>query len=260
VTHEVERIAAFERTLQGRLATRVEPARFGAAYLNERFPRRWHSNFLWVERTLNGVPAEELAADADDVLGGAGLEHRVLWVEDAAEGERLAPGLSALGYDVERNVVMVHSRPPDRWTDERAEELDVETATAFTLTSNLESPDIDDVSDARTLAEFKGELARRVGARFFGARADGEVVAACDLYRIGDVAEIEDVFTLEAARGRGLARAVVLAALRAARASGADLVFLGADDEDWPKELYAKLGFDRVARSFDFERKPGQRA
>jgi GNAT superfamily N-acetyltransferase len=206
------------------------------------------------------MPAEELAADADDVLGGAELEHRVLWVEDAEEGERLAPGLTAQGYEVERNVVMVYAREPDRWTDERAEELDVETATAFTLTSNLESPDIDDPSDARMLAEFKGELDRRVGARFFGARVDGEVAAACDLYRLGDVAEIEDVFTLEAARGRGLARAVVLAALRAARTSGADLVFLGADDEDWPRELYAKLGFDRVARSFDFVRKPGQRA
>jgi hypothetical protein len=48
--------------------------------------------------------------------------------------------------------------------------------------------------------------------------------------------------------------------VRAARASGADLVFIGADAEDWPKQLYGKLGFEEVTRSVDFVRKPGQRA
>lgn len=66
MTDEVRRIAAFERTLQGRLATRVEPSRFGAAYLNERFPRRCHSNFLWVDRPPKRMPTEELDADAGD--------------------------------------------------------------------------------------------------------------------------------------------------------------------------------------------------
>jgi ribosomal protein S18 acetylase RimI-like enzyme len=260
MTDAVTRIAAFERDVQGRMATRTERARFGTAYLNERFPRRWHSNFLWTRDRLDGVRPDDLAADADDVLGGAGLEHRVLWVENVVAGERLVPGFTALGYGVDRNIVMVHAREPDRWTDDGAEELDVETEIAFARVSNLDSGDIDDPADAVMLAEFKGELAERIGARFFGARLDGEVVAGCDLYLAGDVAEIEDVYTLEAARGRGLARAAILAALRAARASGADLVFLGADDEDWPKGLYAKLGFDEVARSFDFVRKPGQRA
>ena len=255
------RIHAFERALQGRLATRTARARFGTAYLNERFPRRWHSNFLWVDRALGAVTAQELAADVDDVFGRAGLDHRVIWVEDAVQGDRLTPGLEALGYETERNVVMVQAREPDRWTDHRAEEIDLPAATTFAVASNLESPDTEDPADARMLAGFKGELLRRVGARFFGARDGGEIVAGCDLYRIGDVAQIEDVFTLTAHRGGGLARAAVLAAVRAARDAGADLLFLGADDEDWPKHLYAKLGFDVVGRSVDFLRKPqGQRS
>jgi hypothetical protein len=52
----------------------------------------------------------------------------------------------------------------------------------------------------------------------------------------------------------------VLAAVRAARADDADLVYLAADDEDWPKHMYAKLGFDEAGRSFDFVKKPPQRA
>jgi len=59
-------------------------------------------------------------------------------------------------------------------------------------------------------------------------------------------------------RGRGLARAAVLAAVRAARGAGADLVFLGADEEDWPKHMYAKLGFDEVSRSYDFVIRPAR--
>jgi ribosomal protein S18 acetylase RimI-like enzyme len=47
-------------------------------------------------------------------------------------------------------------------------------------------------------------------------------------------------------RGRGYASAVVLRAVEEARADGAELVFLVADAEDWPKELYRRLGFDEI--------------
>jgi GNAT superfamily N-acetyltransferase len=57
---------------------------------------------------------------------------------------------------------------------------------------------------------------------------------------------------LEVYRGLGLGRAVVLAGVRAALGTGCDLVFLNADDDDWPKMLYGKLGFDEVARFWSF--------
>ena len=62
--------------------------------------------------------------------------------------------------------------------------------------------------------------------------------------------------SLEGYRGRGFGRAVVLAASDAARAAGADLVFLVAVDEDWPKELYGKLGFDGLRRSWSLVKAP----
>ena len=142
MTDVLERIAAFERDLEGRLSTRIERGRFGTAYLHDGFPRRWDSNFVWTDPPLDGVEAAQLAADADDVLGGAGLEHRVIWVEDPAQGERLAPGFVGLGYVVDRNVVMMHAREPDRWTDERAEEVDLESAKAMWYAAHLEEPDV----------------------------------------------------------------------------------------------------------------------
>jgi GNAT superfamily N-acetyltransferase len=64
------------------------------------------------------------------------------------------------------------------------------------------------------------------------------------------------VATLPAHRGLGLARGVVLRAVGEARDAGCDLVFLHADDDDWPKCLYGRLGFEPLARWSAFDR-PG---
>jgi predicted GNAT family acetyltransferase len=81
---------------------------------------------------------------------------------------------------------------------------------------------------------------------------DDEIVSYTDLYSDGPDAQIEDVGTLPEHRGHGYATAVVLAAAAAARSDGADFVFLVADAEDWPKELYGKLGFDEVGHYTKF--------
>ena len=256
MTDVLERIAAFERDLERRLSSRTERSRFGTAYFHDDFPRRWDSNFVWTAPPLDAVEAEQLAADADDVLGRAGLQHRVIWVADAAQGERLAPGFAGLGYVVDRNVVMVHAREPDAWTDERAEEVDLEGAKAMWFAAHLEEPDVIGPADARMLADFLDVLVEGAGARFYGVRVDGDVVAGAQLMVRDGVAQVEDVVTLAAHRGQGFARAAVLAAIREARRQGADLVYLGADDEDWPKHMYAKLGFDEAGRSYDFVKKP----
>jgi predicted GNAT family acetyltransferase len=88
------------------------------------------------------------------------------------------------------------------------------------------------------------------------AEVDGQPASVCELYVLGDVAQVEDVNTIEEFRGRGLGSAVVLAAADAARARGCDVVFLIADDADWPKDLYARLGFDPVGRFWSFVRTP----
>jgi RimJ/RimL family protein N-acetyltransferase len=61
----------------------------------------------------------------------------------------------------------------------------------------------------------------------------------------GTVAQIEDVNTLPRFRGRGLGRAIVQHAMEDARATN-EIVYLEALAEDWPRELYARLGFDVV--------------
>jgi GNAT superfamily N-acetyltransferase len=93
--------------------------------------------------------------------------------------------------------------------------------------------------------------------RAFASFAAGEVAAVAYLYSDGGdggVGQVEDVLTVPVHRGHGHARSVVLAALAASRAAGHELTFLWADEDDWPKALYAKLGFDVVGRRWRFRR------
>ena len=74
--------------------------------------------------------------------------------------------------------------------------------------------------------------------------ASGALASKADLLLRGDAAEIDDVLTLPDHRGRGYASAIVLEAVARARRAGADLVFLEAAEDDWPKDLYVRLGFE----------------
>jgi GNAT superfamily N-acetyltransferase len=91
-----------------------------------------------------------------------------------------------------------------------------------------------------------------IGAQFFTASVAGEPAGLCELHRDATDAMVENVFTLERARGHGVARSVVLRAIEVARDEGAGHVFIVTDDDDWPKELYARLGFDRIGRELVF--------
>lgn len=255
VEPELGRIVAFERELLRRTTTRVEPFAYGTAYLDERFPLRYDSNLLWAEGPLEGVRAADLAAECDRVLGGLGLEHRNLIVEDPEAGDRLAPGMTRLGYGWDRLLVMVHRRRPDRPAAAPVAELDADGFVP--IVAQMLRPDPYAISEevVRQLAEHRRVLGE-AGARFFVA-FDGDVPASrCELYLGTGIAQIEDVATLPEHRNRGLARAVVLRAIDAARAAGADLVFLHADEEDWPKGWYGRLGFDPLGRRSAFARHP----
>lgn len=249
------RIAAFDRDLADRLSTRTLPTAFGTAYFHDDFPRRYDSNYVWVDAPLVGISAEALAAEADRAQSGLG-HRKVTYVPDGPEARRLVPELLTLGYRAERLVTMVLDREPDAWNDEVAEEADADAIGRFLVRVNREADGGAHAAGAEMLSAFRYVLAARAGARFFVVRDDGEIVSIAELYVLGDVAQVEAVYTLEASRGRGFGRAVVLAASKAARALDADLVFLDADDEDWPKVLYGRLGFDELGRYWSFVKSP----
>jgi len=247
-----ERALDFQRRLAADVAERREPWAFGTALFVDSLPRVWSMNEHYVERA--GASAEELAAAAEGLHAAAGHEHRSVRVLDEAEGRRLADGFAALGWDVDRLVVMAHRREPDRRADTGGvAEVDLPALRPAREAFNRTQPWATD-EDAVQQVATHFELAP---GRHFAAVVDGEPVAWCDLYSDGRVAQVENVVTLAEHRGRGHARAVVQRAVDEARAAGHDLVFLVAELDDWPKELYRKLGFDETGVLYVFLRSPG---
>jgi GNAT superfamily N-acetyltransferase len=250
---ELERCIDFIVRLADRAAQTKEPSRYGVAHLNADLPRVWSRNYLFAEGDLDAVTAAELAAETDRILGRAGLTHRKIELVDAEAGSRLEPEFRKLGWDVECDVIMVARRDPDREVDtSMVAEVPIDELVPVWSYGWQTEPRIQDADVVRQLVENRSVMAAAVDTRFFAGRLDGEIGSYCELYSEPGIGQIEDVLTLERFRNRGLARATVTRALDASREAGHDLTFLIADRDDWPKELYAKLGFDEIGRIWEF--------
>ena len=248
------RTHAFLREFDRRCALVTEPTAFGTAFLNLDFPLKYDANFVHVEGCLSGVAADALAADADRVLGEHRLAHRKVVVVDDGHGARLATEFLQLGWSAERLLIMIQAREPEPRPPWPVEEMRFGDVRKFLETVLRRQPYVDTDESVRQLVEIREVYVRAAAARFFVASVESSVASVCEVYGFDGVAQIEDVNTLEEFRGRGLGSAVVVEAARAARERGADLVFLVADDADWPKELYSRLGFEPLGTFWSFVR------
>jgi ribosomal protein S18 acetylase RimI-like enzyme len=223
--------------------TRAAESPFGRAVYTDALPRRLDGNYLWVDRLAE---PEALVAEA------ARLERRLIFVPDPAIGDELAPWFEEQGWRVDRHVVMVQLREPEREADlslvREVVEPELREARRQVLANEpWATPEVlDQIFAAKAL------IAERVRTRFFAAVLDDVVVSYSDLYLDGADAQVEDVGTLPERRNQGHATAVVLGAIAAAREAGAEFVCLVADAHDWPKVLYGQLGFDEVGHYTKF--------
>jgi GNAT superfamily N-acetyltransferase len=250
----LERTIAFERWLNETMADRVERTAHGQVCTSPAFPKRYDSNFLWVLDAGDDVTAEVLDGEAG--VGLDGFEHREIMVNDDEAGERMSPGFAELGYDGTRLVVLRHLRPADREPVVPVEQVSFAEGEPLFRESIRREPFVTDDDLLASFVSWRGRLEERVGATFFAGAVDGAPAGACEVYRRDGVAMVEDVFTLEEFRGRAVARSVVTAAVRAARSEGADLVFLHAVADGWPRQLYVKLGFEPIGHVWSFLRSP----
>jgi RimJ/RimL family protein N-acetyltransferase/predicted GNAT family acetyltransferase len=235
-----ERIRAFRRALEERTAERVVATAHGTGFLIDSAPDVYDENYLSVERPAD---AAELAAEADALLEAH--RHRRIVVEAGAVG--LTSELRAFGYVYSPHLVLAHAREPDRVADVssiREVPLDrtLRARTAATLRESWGSEGLAD-----QLNRVTARVAAAVPTRFFAAFAGDDIAGYCELREADGVAQIENVEILEEFRGRGLGRALVYHALAEARTRN-EVMWLEALADDWPRELYAKLGFDLVGR------------
>jgi ribosomal protein S18 acetylase RimI-like enzyme len=242
---------SFEIRLQDRCATRVEPFDFGSALFRPDLPRVYDENFLRLERGFGELDARDLASVADRLQGGAGLTHRKAVVPDETAGERLSKGFGRLRWRRSVLLTMGHNGEPVQEPEHEVVEPDQQALTDARVRAFA-----DDLGSgaAGQVAGHLELVASVVPSRAFAVVLDGEPVSWCVLYFEDGVGQIDDVVTAMPHRRRGYARSVVQAAVRASQAAGNEFTFLVADDDDWPKEMYARLGFEPLGRRYEFTR------
>jgi GNAT superfamily N-acetyltransferase len=237
---------------------RVVTADWGEAYLRPEIGRCHEENFLWAIGDAAGLDAPRLAEHADRLMGGAGLTHRRVVVE-AETGDRMRAGFRALGYDAATSLFLAHEgeRPPAPVAP--VEEVAIDDILAGEDHYLGTDPDTTYARDPEVRADLV-EHHRTYGSagareRIFAVRApDGGVAAWCKLWTRDGVAQVEDVVCLLEHRGHGYGRAVASAATRAALDEDPELLFIVGDADDWPKDLYQRLGYRPVGHTVGFTR------
>lgn len=251
---DLERARRFMWAMDERSAERTVDLSWGTTFFHDSLPVIWDLNFVGVAGPTVDAPPD-LFAEAEQIQRDAGLKHRKLVVQDEESGKRLADAI-AEGWAATPLVIMAARRPADRTVD-----------TSLVKERNWSEmrPLIENViregddGDPASMDQLVGQYVVTQGStsvRYYAAEVDGELVAFCELYSDGSVAQVESVSTLEAFRKRGLGRAVVQLATEVARKEGHELVFLVADGNDWPRELYGKLGYDLIGSDYEFLKKP----
>ena len=244
---DFERCLTFIEGLEELACDRIEPFAYGRSFMASEFPVVWDDNFMRVEKP--GASWEELAAAAEEIQGGADLHHRKLVFRDEPWVEELANAARGSGWEVTPLIFMIRKEKGDRVSSVPVKEVSYEEVRPLRQDLMRRQPWATSEDDVQQVLEANRRWASRTQARFFIAEVDGEAAAACDLYRGPGLAQIEDVETKAEFRNRGLASAVVLAAGAAALEDQENpIVFLIADENDWPKVLYEKMGFETVGR------------
>ena len=234
----IDRIHAFRASLQDASSERRVPARHGDGLFAPSVREVYDMNYV---RAEHPAPAGELIADAEQLMEDYFHKRVILERADA----RSATGFRANGWTVVPHLIMARTREPDRRVDtSMVREVPFAELAAARREVTIREPWGDDEISS-LLDDAKLLIVRAVPTRFFAAFADSEIAAYCEVRSDGGVAQIEDVNTLERFRGRGLGRAVVQHAIDEARKTN-EIVYLEALADDWPRELYAKLGFDVV--------------
>jgi ribosomal protein S18 acetylase RimI-like enzyme len=253
VADPLERIRAFVGDGRERRAERGESLPFGRALFVDSLPLVYYLNVVVVEPGAR-PSFEELVETVERVQGDAGLTHRKAVTEDEQLGRSLAPAFRALGWTAPRLLAM-------RWPGEApaaaAAELvpreRLEPVWADEMRATGEAAGEEEI---RQLIAARALTARTVETRYAASFAGAVVASSCELYAAGGTGQVENVVTQPAHRGRGHGTAVVHRALAESARLGNDLHFLLADDDDWPKEWYRRLGFEPVGVLYEFLKRP----
>ncbi|MEY9906710.1 N-acetylglutamate synthase-like GNAT family acetyltransferase [Catenulispora sp. MAP12-49] len=246
----LERVTAFRAAFARRQAAELVELPGAFAVRDPEFPRSQEHNQLIVE-----APDADPAALPGLAVQGLGPRRRYrINVLDEALGERATPVLAATGYERDTELVLARDTAGCLLPEPAARPVELADLRDPVFHQQFEwSPD---EGLARQLTERRS--ARLRGAEtvlFLAARTpEGEIAAWCDLYLdpAAGLAQVEDLVTGAAHRGRGHGDTLLATGLALAAAAGIPQLFLIADASDWRREWYGRRGFTELGRTHSF--------
>jgi GNAT superfamily N-acetyltransferase len=224
----------------------IEPWEHGTIVRATRYPSYYDFNLVRVEEEP-GMSVDELIAFAGEAL--AGLDHRRFDFEEIEAADRRRTEFEAAGWKTVRLLWMRHEAEPPPGPEIAVEEVPYDEVHGLRVAWHQE--DFPGVNPA-PYHEAAREVALRRGAQVLAVRdsdGGGEPIAFAQLERDGGSAEITQVYVHPDHRAGGRGTALTRAAIEAA--GDAEDLWITADDEDRPKELYARLGFRPVRRAME---------
>lgn len=245
-----ERARAWVHDREAAVCDRAEPWAHGTVLRASRHPDYWDYNLVRVEEETE-MSAEALAAVADAALADA--RHRRIDVEAPGTAARLRGDFNALGWTSLRLVLMLHEGPVPPGASAAVTAVPYDAVQALRVAWHQE--DFPGLDPTRYLEQARDVALSREVQVLVTAGPDGAPTGYAQLERHGGAAEVGQVFVLPAHRGGGLGTALTRAAIAAA-GDVTDL-WIAADDEDRPKELYARLGFRPAWTLLELTRPPG---
>lgn len=240
-----DELLEFELSLDLKISDEVIVHDWGRVFLCPSLPLVWDLNWMLVEQ--EGMAVAEVIEAAEEAL--APFNHRTVAIRGEADGARLAREVADVPeWEVETTIYMIWNGGDDRTPDEEVREArlaDCEELRRELIYADLSEKEAGGDREGTTeqLLEMDRRFAAASGDRWFVAPPE-EPASACCLLSGDGIGQVEEVGTLAAARGRGLAQATVLAAARASKEAGHRVTFLSADADDWPRRMYEKLGFE----------------
>ena len=233
-----DRAIAWHHERQAQVCDLIEPWAHGTVLRSSDHPDYYYFNLVRVEDDP-GMSADELAAFADEALGDLG--HRRVDFDRIAAAEPVRPRFNELGWKTARLIYMRMESPPDGPADPAVREVPYREIEPLIATWHEED------FPGQPLGDFEAHaraVAERRGVRALAYLEGGEPAGFAALERVGEAAEVTQVYVRPERRGAGLGTALTSGAIAAA--GPLDDLWIVADDEERAKDLYARLGFRPV--------------
>jgi predicted GNAT family acetyltransferase len=245
----LDRALAFTWAVAETIADEVVRVPRGTVLRTPSLRGAWSVNGLRLEGAQPDLTLAGAAAECAEQLPDLPYVHLI--VEDEPTADRLAADARAEGWRVDRTLYMALRGAPERDVDtSRVREGDLEEVLDLTDEWFVEEGEATSPEVAADLREMtRREHAATPERRFVVDDPPGRLAAMTSMRERDRVCQLEDVYVRPDVRGRGHARALVTHAAAFARRDDHEVVFIVADEDDWPRRLYASVGFAPLGRT-----------